>query len=123
MPKYRMNLYYRRNLEESIIKYIFDCLHVTCDIFLAIKRNVMEQAESPFSTPLTPHSEAASTLARIGDEIKDYYGERLNMAVSGVCAEEQRNISYENFRCFACSVIDHVVPGWRQVGICENIKN
>ena len=114
---------YIHYLEESRIKYIFHCLHVTCDIFSAIKRNVMEQAESPFSTPLSPHSEAAFTLARIGDEIKDYYGERLNIAVSGLCAEEQRNISYENFRCVACSVIDHVMPGWRQVGICENIKN
>lgn len=55
------------------------------------------------------------TLARIGDEIKDYYGDRLNAAVAGLCSEERPVITYEQFRCVACSVIDQVVPGWRQV--------
>lgn len=64
---------------------------------------------------MSPHTEAAMTLARIGDEIKDFYGDRLTTAVAGLCTEEQTVVSYENFRCVACSVIDQEVPGWRQV--------
>ncbi|XP_052088438.1 uncharacterized protein LOC127725476 [Mytilus californianus] len=92
-------------------------LFLESEVDEAIKRHLITPGESPFIAPLSPHTEAAMTLARIGDEIKDFYGDRLTMAVAGLCTEEQSVVSYENFRCVACSVIDQEVPGWRQVAL------
>ncbi|XP_076078293.1 uncharacterized protein LOC143048497 [Mytilus galloprovincialis] len=92
-------------------------LFLESEVDEAIRRHLITPGESPFIAPLSPHTEAALTLARIGDEIKDFYGDRLTTAVAGLCTEEQTVVSYENFRCVACSVIDQEVPGWRQVAL------
>ena len=66
-------------------------------------------------TPLTPQTEAARVLARIGDEVKAQYGARLAAAVNQLTYEQINNLSYSQFRDIAQSVVTAEVPGWRQV--------
>lgn len=66
-------------------------------------------------TPLTPQSEAARVLARIGDEVKVQYGSQLSAAVSRLTYEQVNNLTYEQFRDIALTIVDRELPGWRQV--------
>ncbi|XP_060588461.1 uncharacterized protein LOC132743889 [Ruditapes philippinarum] len=68
-------------------------------------------------TPLTPQTEAARILARIGDEVKEQYGARLAAAVNQLTYEQINNLSYSQFRDIAQSVVTAEVPGWRQVAL------
>ncbi|XP_045195656.2 uncharacterized protein LOC123551063 [Mercenaria mercenaria] len=74
-------------------------------------------SHSGIPTPLTPQSEAARVLARIGDEVKEQYGARLAAAVNGLTYEQISSLSYTQFRDIAQSVVMSEVPGWRQVAL------
>lgn len=69
------------------------------------------------ATPLTPQTEAARVLARIGDEVKEQYGARLAAAVSRLTYQQINSLSYQQYRDIADSVICGDLPGWRQVAL------
>ncbi|XP_046565185.1 uncharacterized protein LOC124273880 [Haliotis rubra] len=74
---------------------------------------------SPFtgpSCPLTPHTEAAQILARIGDEIQETHLAKVEFAIARLF-NEQSCLTYETFREVARSVVDENIPGWRQVAL------
>ncbi|XP_067675788.1 uncharacterized protein [Haliotis asinina] len=74
---------------------------------------------SPFtgsSCPLTPHTEAAQILARIGDEIQETHLAKVEFAIARLF-NEQSSLTYESFLEVARSVIDENIPGWRQVAL------
>ncbi|XP_033741570.1 uncharacterized protein LOC117328228 [Pecten maximus] len=48
----------------------------------AIKRHIIPSSHSPFLTPMTPQTQAAKVLARIGDEVMDQYEEQLDKSVA-----------------------------------------
>ncbi|KAL4233906.1 hypothetical protein ACF0H5_008578 [Mactra antiquata] len=76
-----------------------------------------EALRSSHLTPLTPQSEAARVLARIGDEVKAQYGSQLSAAVNRLTYEQVNYLSYEQFREIALSIVDIELPGWRQVAL------
>lgn len=81
--------------------------------------NVMKQngeVVSPLLTPpLTPQTHAARVLARIGDEVRAKYEFQLDDALYRLFLSGQETFSYEVFRDMACQIVDHNLPGWRQV--------
>lgn len=71
---------------------------------------------SPLLTPpLTPQTHAARVLARIGDEVRAKYEFQLDDALYRLFLSGQETFSYEVFRDMACQIVDHNLPGWRQV--------
>lgn len=71
---------------------------------------------SPLLTPpLTPQTHAARVLARIGDEVRAKYELQLDDALYRLFLSGQETFSYEVFRDMACQIVDHNLPGWRQV--------
>ncbi|KAK3096772.1 hypothetical protein FSP39_003126, partial [Pinctada imbricata] len=72
---------------------------------------------SPFLIPLTPQSEAAKILARIGDEVKDKYENKLETAMTELFYSENATITYNRFKDVAKDVVDENLPGWRQVAL------
>ncbi|KAL5010250.1 hypothetical protein ScPMuIL_012555 [Solemya velum] len=80
------------------------------------KQNLVFNA--PILAPLTPQTEAARMLARIGDEVKDQYGNRLNVALASLVSHfHTESLTYDAFRASASHVIDESMPGWRQVAL------
>ncbi|XP_062616097.1 uncharacterized protein LOC134277805 [Saccostrea cucullata] len=71
---------------------------------------------SPLLTPpLTPQSNAARVLARIGDEVRARYEFQLEDALHRLFIGGQQTFSYEAFRESANQIVDQNLPGWRQV--------
>lgn len=68
-------------------------------------------------TPLTPQTEAARILARIGDEVRDQYGNQITAAVNEVMLHQLKELTYEQFKEISKTVIDQNLPGWRQVAL------
>ena len=67
------------------------------------------------ATPLTPQTEAARILARIGDEVRDQYGNQITAAVNEVMLHQLQELTYTKFKEISKAVIDENLPGWRQV--------
>ncbi|XP_046345682.2 uncharacterized protein LOC124126326 isoform X2 [Haliotis rufescens] len=85
----------------------------------AFRSHRVPSMSSPFmgpSGPLTPHTEAAQILARIGDEIQETHLAKVEFAI-GRLFTNQSALTYEAFREVARSVIDENIPGWRQVAL------
>lgn len=82
----------------------------------AIKKRTISSLHSPFLTPMTPQTQAAKVLARIGDEVMDQYEEQLEKSVA-VLLRYSENLTYDTFRDIASNVVDQDLPGWRQVGV------
>lgn len=68
-------------------------------------------------TPLTPQSEAARILARIGDEVQGQYGNQITAAVNEVMLHQLQELTYFQFKEISKKVIDDTLPGWRQVAL------
>lgn len=66
-------------------------------------------------TPLTPQTEAARILARIGDEVRDQYGNQITAAINQVMLHQLKELTYKEFKEIAKTVIDENLPGWQQV--------
>ena len=81
----------------------------------AIRTNRISPIQTPFLMPLTPHSEAAKVLAKIGDEVKEKYERRLETAVQHLIIREEAAMTYQRFKEVAREVVDENLPGWRQV--------
>jgi len=79
----------------------------------AMKKNALPSSISPFLAPLSPQSEAARFLARIGDELQDEYRDQLDLSVRRLVLNRQ--LTYEDFKSVARDMIDNHIPGWRQV--------
>ncbi|XP_071113145.1 serine-rich adhesin for platelets-like [Haliotis cracherodii] len=85
----------------------------------AFRSHRVPSMSSPFmgpSGPLTPHTEAAQILARIGDEIQETHLAKVEFAIARLFTN-QSALTYEAFREVARSVIDENIPGWRQVAL------
>lgn len=79
-------------------------------------RQMNGEVLSPLLTPpLTPQTNAARILARIGDEVRARYEFQLEDALQQLFLSEDQTFSYELFRNMAYQIIDHTLPGWRQV--------
>ena len=72
------------------------------------------------STPLTPQTEAARILARIGDEVRDQYGHQIDEAIKEVMLHQLKELTYRKFKELAKAVIDKNLPGWRQVSTLKS---
>ena len=67
------------------------------------------------TTPLTPQTEAARILARIGDEVRDQYGNQITAAINQIMLHQLKELTYQQFKEISKGVIDENLPGWRQV--------
>ncbi|KAJ8315306.1 hypothetical protein KUTeg_007456 [Tegillarca granosa] len=98
----------RTEIQDEIISF-------ESEIEDAIKKHIIDPIESPFSAPESPQTAAARVLARIGDEVKDHYEQRLQEALGHLFPDQQQGyFNYDNFRRIANDVIDENLPGWRQ---------
>ncbi|OWF40222.1 uncharacterized protein LOC110464085 [Mizuhopecten yessoensis] len=82
----------------------------------AIKRHVIPSNHSPFMTPMTPQTQAAKVLARIGDEVMDQYEEQLDKSVAALMQYSQ-NLTYDTFCDVAKDVLDRDLPEMKQVAL------
>lgn len=74
------------------------------------------QGRSPsHSRCLSPETEVASTLKRIGDEVQQRYFQQLDVAVHQFLGNCAGILTYENFRDAAMLVLDSDLNGWKQV--------
>ena len=94
----------------TCVYYTRFCLHAV------IKKQRAGDNLSPLLTPpLTPQTNAARVLARIGDEVRATYEFQLEDALYQLFTSDQGSFSYEFFRDVAIQIVDGSLPGWRQV--------
>ncbi|XP_069129260.1 uncharacterized protein [Argopecten irradians] len=82
----------------------------------AIKRHIIPSSISPFLTPMTPQTQAAKVLARIGDEVMDQYEEQLDKSVA-LLMQYSENLTYNTFCDGAKGVLDQDLPELKQVAL------
>ncbi|XP_060079652.1 uncharacterized protein LOC132559062 [Ylistrum balloti] len=82
----------------------------------AIKSRKIPSCHSPFLTPMTPQTQAAKVLARIGDEVMDQYEEQLDKSVA-ILMQYSQNLTYDTFCDVAKGVLDRDLPEMKQVAL------
>ncbi|XP_052811208.1 uncharacterized protein LOC128238918 isoform X1 [Mya arenaria] len=87
------------------------------DEALASSSRELSSATGGRLTPITPQSEAALMLARIGDEVRVQYGSQLTTALSSLTPSQIQGLSYPQLRDIASTLIQANVSGWHHVAL------